>query len=225
MSDKSKMVRQSYYDPDGGLAQLMKFIKTHHILNTITVHDVKEFLSRQKSRQTKSYRGFNNYVAKEPLREIQIDFADFITSADVNDGCKYCFVAVDVFTKICHAIPIENKKPKESVRAMREVLNKISVPEIIYHDNEDSWNSTQFIRLVSSHKIKQIITPTPPPFAKRMVQTIKNMIHTRLEGLEIKRNGLKFPHLFRKNIATQNLQPLVSVLMKQLNPVIIWRYG
>ena len=28
--------------------------------------------------------------------------------------------------------------------------------------------------------IKQIITSTPPPFAERMVQTIKNMIHQRL---------------------------------------------
>ena len=68
---------------------------------------------------------------------------------------------------------------------MNEILKVIGVPEVLYHDNEGSWNSGDFIQLLNQHKIKQIITSTPPPFAERMVQTIKNMIHTRLEGLEI----------------------------------------
>ena len=34
-------------------------------------------------------------------------------------------------------------------------------------------------------KNMQIISSSPPPFNGRMVQTIKNMIRTRLEGLEI----------------------------------------
>ena len=68
---------------------------------------------------------------------------------------------------------------------MREILKVIGVPEVLYHDNEGSWNSGDFIQLLNQHNIKQIITSTPPPFAERMVQTIKNMIHTRLGGLEI----------------------------------------
>ena len=91
---------------------------------------------------------------------------------------------MDSFTKICHAVPIKDKKPAEPIRAFNVVLEKIGVPEIIYHDNEGSWNSAQFIRLNNSHDIRQIITSTPPPFAERMVQTIKHMIHARLEGLE-----------------------------------------
>ena len=106
----------------------------------------------------------------------------------MNDGYRYCFVAVDIFTKICHAVPIKDKQPQESIRAMKEVLEKIGVPEVIYHDNEGSWSSTEFIRLIHSHKIKSIITSTPPPFAERMVQTIKNMIHQRLEGLEVSKD-------------------------------------
>ena len=56
---------------------------------------------------------------------------------------------------------------------------------MIYHDFEGSWNSKEFIKLINQHKIKQIITSSPPPFAERMVQTLKNAIHIRLEGLEI----------------------------------------
>jgi hypothetical protein len=142
-------------------------------------------LERQKSRQTKPYRGFNSYVAHEPLQEIQIDICDFTASGALNDGFRYLFVAVDIFTKFAHGVPIKDKQPEESIRAMKEVLKVIGIPKVLYHDNEGSWNSKEFIRLVNQHNIKQIITSSPPPFAERMVQTIKNMIHTRLDGLEI----------------------------------------
>ena len=189
MSDKEtkdKIIRQIYYDVDDGFGSINEtYKKAHHILNTITLNDVQDFLSRQKSRQTKSYRGFNSYVAKEPLQEIQIDLAIFTDSAPDNNGYKYAFVAVDIFTKICHAVPIKNKQPQESIRAIKEIFEKIGIPKIIYHDNEGSWSSLEFIRLINYHKIKQIITSTPPPFAESMIRTLKWMIHTRLDGLEL----------------------------------------
>ena len=186
-SEKDTIIRQVYYDETGFGSISETYHNAKKILNTIKYNDVKDFLERQKSRQTKPYRGFNSYVAHEPLQEIQIDIADFTASADVNDGFRYLFVAIDIFTKLCHAIPIKDKQPAESVRVMTEVLNVIGVPKVLYHDNEGSWNSGQFIRLLNKHSIKQIITSTPPPFAERMVQTIKNMIHTRLEGMELKK--------------------------------------
>ena len=93
-------------------------------------------------------------MAKEPLQEIQIDLAIFTDSAPDNNGYTYAFVAVDIFSKICHAVPVKDKKPQESIRAMKEVFEKVGIPEVIYHDNEGSWSSTEFIRLIFSHKIK-----------------------------------------------------------------------
>ena len=172
--EKDKVIRQVYYDADTGFGSIAETFKdAKKVLNSITYSDVKEFLERQKSRQTKPYRGFNSYVAHEPLQEIQIDIADFTRSVKENEGYRYCFVAVDVFTKFCHAVPIKDKKPNESMRAMSEVVNTIGVMKQIYHDNEGSWNSTEFIRLLNKHGIKQIITSSPPPFAERMVQTLK----------------------------------------------------
>ena len=185
-SDKDKIIRQIYYDSDNGFGSISE---THReakkILNSITYNDVKDFLERQKSRQTKGYRGFNSYVADKPLAELQCDIADFTASGALNDGFRYLFVAVDIFSKHCHAVAIKDKQPAESVRAMKEILKVIGVPEVLYHDNEGSWNSGNFIQLLNQNKIKQIITSTPPPFAERMIQTLKLMIHTRLGGLEI----------------------------------------
>ena len=50
---------------------------------------------------------------------------------------------------------------------MKQVFEQIGIPEVINHDNEGSWSSTKFRRLINQHKIKQTITSTPPPFAER----------------------------------------------------------
>ena len=111
--DKDKIIRQIYYDRDSGFGSVSDTYKqAHHTLNAITLKDVKDFLSRQKSRHTKSDHGFNSYVAKEPLQEIQIDLAVFTDSAPDNNGYKYAFVAVDIFSKMLWAVPIKDKNQK-----------------------------------------------------------------------------------------------------------------
>ena len=51
------------------------------------------------------------------------------------------------------AVPIKDKQPEESTRAFKEVLDKIGVPKVLYHDNAGSWSSTEFVRSINSHKI------------------------------------------------------------------------
>ena len=68
-----------------------------------------------------------------------------------------------------------------------EAFEQIGVPRQIYHDNEGSFNSVEFIRLINSKNVKQIITSKPPPFVERVIQTLKNMIHMRVEGLKAER--------------------------------------
>ena len=102
MIEKDRIIRQVYYDIDAGFGSIKStYDEAKKILNTITYNDVKDFLERQKSRQTKGYRGFNSYVAHEPLQELQIDIADFAASGALNDGYRYSLVAVDIFTKYC----------------------------------------------------------------------------------------------------------------------------
>ena len=126
--DKAQIIRSIYYDSESGFGSINDtYQQAKKVLSSITYNDVKEFLERQKSRQTKPYKGFNSYVAHEPLQEIQIDIADFTRSVKENDGYRYCFVAVDVFTKFCHAVPIKDKKPNESIRAMSDVINTIGL--------------------------------------------------------------------------------------------------
>ena len=145
--DKDKVICGVYYYVDTGFGSINNtYQQAKKTLNSITYNDVKEFLERQKSWQAKPYGEFDSYVAHEQLQEIQIGIAEFTRSVKENDGYRYCFVAVDVFTKFCHAVPIKDEKPHESLRAKTEVLNTIGVMKQIYHDNEGSWNSTESIK-------------------------------------------------------------------------------
>ena len=86
----------------------MRLTKKQNILNSITVANVKDFLERQKSCQFKAYRGFNSYIADNPLEELQLDLADFTEARAANDGVRFCLVAIDIFTNVATAIPINN---------------------------------------------------------------------------------------------------------------------
>ena len=189
-SEKDRIIRQVYYDVDTGFSSIAE---THRdakkILNTITYNDVKDFLERQKSRQFKAYRGFNSYVASEPLQELQVDLGDFTASSAVNNGFRYMFLAVDIFSKYIHCVPVKDKKPPESIRAFKEILDVIGIPKNVMSDREGARESTEFVKLLNEHKIKHIISSSPPPFSERAVQEIKNMIFTRLEGLEMEKQN------------------------------------
>ena len=111
--DKDKIVRGVYYDAGNGFGSNNDTYKqAHRILNTITLKGVGKFLNRQTARQTKAYRGFNSYVAKEPLQELQKYLATFTDSAPANNGYTYAFVAVYIFTKMFWAMPTKKKQPQ-----------------------------------------------------------------------------------------------------------------
>ena len=109
--NKDNILIHIYYNEDGFRSINETYKETNKQLNSITIEYTKQwFKKKQKGRQTKAYKGFNSYVADEPLEEIQIDLADFTRNAAENDGHRYCLVAVDVFTKMLWGVPINNKQ-------------------------------------------------------------------------------------------------------------------
>ena len=136
-SEKDKIIRSVYYDSENGFGSINDtYQQAKKILNSITYKDVKEFLERQKSRQFKAYRGFNSYIADAPLEELQLDLADFTEASAVNDGFRFCMVAIDIFTKVATAIPIKTKQKHDCADALKIVLKNLGIPKTVFHDNE-----------------------------------------------------------------------------------------
>ena len=185
--EKEQVIRAIYYDEEDGFDNVYTtYQKAKKVLSSITLDDTKEFLSKQKIRQKKDYHGFNSYVTDEPLHELQVDLADFTRSAEDNNGFRWLLVGIDVFSKKTHGVPIRTKQTSDVLRGFEEILEKIGIPKQIFVDNEGSFSSKEFIRLLNKHNIKQIITTSPPPFVERVIQTLKNMLITRVEALDMK---------------------------------------
>ena len=80
---------------------------------------------------------------------------------------------------------LQRMKNQRNVLELLQRLDKIGKPQQIDHDSEGSSSSIELIILLHEHKIEQVIVSAKAPFAERAVQTIKNMIHTRTEGLDL----------------------------------------
>ena len=118
-----RVIRQVYYNNETGYGSIKKtYDESKKILKSITLEQVKEFMSNQAIRQTKKYRTFNSYVADGPLEEFQIDLAVYVNNADYNDGYKYAFCCIYTFTKFAYVVPLKTNQKVEVAEAFKEIL-------------------------------------------------------------------------------------------------------
>jgi hypothetical protein len=89
---------------------------------------------------------------------------------------------------------------------MKEVLEKIGVPKQFFRDQEGSWSTPEWENLMRQYKIHDMISSTPPPFAERMVQTVKNMVTDQRKGLGIaEQNWIEIlPRILKKYNNTEH---------------------
>ncbi len=151
-----EVIRDVYFDKANGFGSIQKtFEQAREIDTNIKFEDVKRFIQKQEHKQIQfKFKGHNSYVAKQPLEEIQIDSMEMPTT---DDGYRYVFVAIDVFTKYCVAVPMKGKTVDDNVKAMKEVIEKMGKPGKVYGDFEGAWKSNEFNRLMNQHSLERII--------------------------------------------------------------------
>ena len=73
------------------------------------------------------------------MQDIQVDLADFINYADVNDGYIYIYIYMLLLQLMrfqkSWAVPVKDKKPQGSVKAVKQAFEEIGIPGVIYHGN------------------------------------------------------------------------------------------
>ena len=151
---------------------------------SVRLADVKEYLGKLQHRQTQfQYKKHNSFVSPHPLYEIEVDLVDLSKKAKENKGLRYGFVGIDNFTKFAWVVPMESKTPEDVVHAMKEIFNKIGVPKQLYSDQEGSFNSEDFIKLLNSHKVKHIMVVDKAHTVERFNRTLKESIHIILTAM------------------------------------------
>jgi hypothetical protein len=181
--EREKVIRQVFYDTDTGYQSVHRtYEESKKIMKSITLKDVKEFLNKQSILQTKKYKTYNSYVADAPLHEFQIDLAVYEKSAKYNDGYKFAFCCIDIYTKYAFCVALKSKQKQEVANAFKEILNHMGICRQVMCDFEGSFVSNEFKSILDQYGIKLLISSNPAPFIERFLQTFKHMINIRLKA-------------------------------------------
>jgi hypothetical protein len=185
MAEKEKIIESVYYNRVSGFGSVNDtFRQAKEKDASITINDVKEYLNKLKHKQTHfTYKKYNSFVSPHPLFEIEIDLIDLTSKAEENNGYRYGLVGIDNFTKYAHVVPIKSKKPGDITKAMEEILNKIGISKQVYSDQEGSFHSPEFIKLMNKHGIKHVMVVGKAHVVERFNRTLKEKLTERLEAL------------------------------------------
>ena len=180
LTDKEKIIKNVYEDKELGYGSIRDtFQQAVKKDPTIEYEDVKKYLDKLPHRQTQfKYKGFNSFVSPHPLFEIEVDLIDLTKKAEENNGFRYCMVAIDNFTKYAWGVAIKTKQPKDVIYAFKEILEKIGIPKQMYSDQEGSFNTAEFIKLLNEKKTKHITTIGGAHKVERFNRTLKEKIQT-----------------------------------------------
>ena len=131
----------------------------------ITLDMVSTWMRAQPNKQTRTYKNYNSYTAPFPKYEFQIGLMD-VTSllrdvgSEIKSQVRYGLVCVDVFSKKCHVVPIENKDGDDVYKAVMECFKVLGHPLSIYSDDEGALNSKKLQTFFKEEGITHVITNT-----------------------------------------------------------------
>jgi len=185
---KDHVLRTVYYNDETGFQSVARtYQAAKKRLGDITLAYVKSWFERQKTQQLKPLKGFNSYIVDKPLVEVAVDLADYSRNAKFNGGYAYIFIAVDAFTKYCVAVPTKTKTGPDCCRALKAVIEKMGKFQTLFSDREGGLESKEVIRTLNANGIYHVMSSAPSGMAERMVKTIKDMLHARIQGLDLEK--------------------------------------
>ena len=145
--EKEKVLERIYYDVEDGFGSVRDlYEKARKVDVGITLDMVSAWMRAQPNKQTRNYKNYNSYAAPFPKYEFQIDLLD-VTSllrdvgSEIKSQLRYGVVCIDIFSKKCHIVPIENKDGDDVYKAVMECFKVLGHPLSIYSDDEGALNS------------------------------------------------------------------------------------
>ena len=139
-----------------------------------TLSNVNEFLKSLEVNQVLTKRrGDISFVAEGPLQQFQIDLI-YMPKSWFNNGYKYIFACIDVFSKKADMIPLKDREQTTTTKAFEKILNNIGIPKTIYSDQGSEFKNNTFQKLLDKHNIQIIFALGHAPFVESFNKTMKN---------------------------------------------------
>ena len=184
--DKDEILKKIYYNIDEGFGSVRDlYEKANKVEAGFTLDYVSKWMKSQPNKQTRNYKNYNSYTAPFPKYEFQIDLMVMSSllndvGVDTKNQPKFGFVCIDIFSKKCHIVPMENNDIDTFFNAMLECFKVLGYPLSIYSDDEGALNSKKIQNYLKGEGIELIITKTHASQAERAIRTFKKMISDRL---------------------------------------------
>ena len=140
---------------------------------------MQAWLAKQEARQIRKRNQYNSFVPSMPMEQIQVDLADMGTRSKN----RFAFVAIDPYTKKADAVPIPNKLPGTTAKALDEALKDLGPdwPAFCLHDEGGEFEGA-FSKRLQWYEIQQIRLRTHPRFVERFIRTLKDGVRSRREA-------------------------------------------
>ena len=140
---------------------------------------VKNCIGKQPNTQRKYYKGYNNYKAPFPRFEYQIDIMGMNYLKQSNQP-RYALVAIDTFRKNGDVQPMKNKDNNSVYESLFKGFEIMKCPLGKYSD-DDSALKAKMKELFDGEGINHITTLTHANVVERLIRTLKNGIHERIQ--------------------------------------------
>ena len=106
------------------------------------------------------------------------DLASLIPFGEANDGYKYLFCAIDIFSRYGWVKPIKDKTSFQIIQAFKEILEEGRKPRRLRTDAAKDFTSVKFKEFCKKEKIANFVThnETQANYVERFIKTIKSKI-------------------------------------------------
>ena len=147
-------------------------------IKNLSLQNVKDLMNSQKKYQVVKGRSknTNSYVATGPLEQFQIDLI-YMPNSWWNNGYKYVFDCIDVFSQKAEMIPLKVRDKGTVADAFEKILKKMGIPKTKYSDMGSEFDNKEFQKILDRHNIKIIFAIDHAPFVESFNRTMKNRLY------------------------------------------------
>ena len=136
--------------------------------------DAKRCLDSQEVRQeTTRKRREGSYVPVAAREEFERDLAEF------DSGRRYMLACVDVFSKLCATVPMDDKRPETAVAALRQCFAELGIPVRIYTNEGGEFENRTMDAFLASLQVTLVTTRSYANFVEGMIRTLKEQLCVR----------------------------------------------
>ncbi|XP_069136808.1 uncharacterized protein [Argopecten irradians] len=108
-----------------------------------------------------------------------VDLADVSNLAKENDGIRYLFVAIDVFSRHLWVAPLKNKHHESIIDGFKTIFSQGRKPEEVRSDPGSEWKNRWVKQFLDKQGVQHYVThnPTHANYAERVIRTLKTLMY------------------------------------------------